>query len=133
MATLNTKAIFHYLTVLTFLLSFLLQTFSKDLIVADYYANTSAYAKNCINKKKPRLKCKGKCQMIKKLKEQEEKSQDNPEGKPENKREIFLSSRSFFASIKPPVDVEASNPKYGIYSSGKSIVYSFDIFHPPQI
>ncbi len=36
------------------LLAFVAQTFSKTFIVAGYYANTAAYAKNCENKAKPK-------------------------------------------------------------------------------
>jgi hypothetical protein len=44
------------------------------------------------------LHCNGKCQLAKKLKQQEKKEQQNPELKLENKNEIF-SSRSFFSLL----------------------------------
>ena len=42
------------------LLAFVAQTFSKTFIVAGYYANTAAYAKNCENKAKTKMNCNGK-------------------------------------------------------------------------
>ena len=32
----------------------------------NYYTNTAAFAKNCVNKAKPKLHYNGKCQMMKK-------------------------------------------------------------------
>ena len=65
------------------------QSFDKVLIVADYFARTSAYAKNCENKKKPQMRCQGKCQMMKKLEQQEKDNQSYPERKMENKQEVL--------------------------------------------
>jgi len=42
---------------------FFAQTFSNAVIVAGYYVNTGAYAKNCENKDKPWMHCNGKYQM----------------------------------------------------------------------
>ena len=65
------------------------QSFDRVLIVADYFARTSAYAKNCENKKKPQMRCQGKCQMMKKLEQQEKDNQSFPERKLENKQEVL--------------------------------------------
>ena len=65
------------------------QSFDKVLIVADYFARTSVYAKNCENKKKPQMRCQGKCQMMKKLEQQEKDNQSYPERKIENKQEVL--------------------------------------------
>ncbi len=55
------------------LAAFAAQTFSMCLIVPDYYSNKTAFVKKCENKARPQLLCKGKCQMLKKLKEEEKK------------------------------------------------------------
>jgi len=65
------------------------QSFDRVLIVADYFARSSAYAKNCENKKKPQMRCQGKCQMMKKLEQQEKDNQSYPERKLENKQEVL--------------------------------------------
>jgi hypothetical protein len=79
------------------LVSFIFGSFGRTAIVVDYYTNTAAFAKNCINKSRPMLHCNGKCQMMKKLRQEEKKDDANPDRKTDNKNEV-LSSKSFFAT-----------------------------------
>lgn len=102
-------------------------------IIADYYTNTEKYAANCENKARPKMHCNGKCQMMKKLKQEEKKDQENPERKSENKNEVLLSSKSFFASLVLPVLQLNPEIKYPGQSNSISIDRSLDIFHPPQV
>ena len=68
----------------------LAQTFSRFFIVIDYQLNKEYIAKYlCENKDKPVLKCNGKCQMMKKLQQEEKKDQQNPDRKAENKFEVI--------------------------------------------
>jgi hypothetical protein len=62
------------------LLSFLAQSFSKYIIVVDYCANTAAYAEKCVNKDKPWMHCNGRCQLCKKMAQQE--NPDKPRKEP---------------------------------------------------
>lgn len=71
--------------------------FCKAAIVLNYYTNTTAFAKKCENKASPQMHCNGKCQMMKKLKQEEKKDGEDPERKIENKNEV-LSCRSFFTT-----------------------------------
>lgn len=58
-----------------FILLILIQTFSKWAVVVEYNLNKNYIAKNlCINKAKPKLHCRGKCQMMKKLAEEEKQN-----------------------------------------------------------
>ena len=77
------------ISALVLLLAFGLQCFNKTFIVVDYYSNTEAYAKECINKSRPKMHCNGRCAMMRKLKADEKKDADNPERKSENRNEIF--------------------------------------------
>ena len=125
------KELFRFLVSLIFLLAVLLQTFSRDFVVLDYYINTDSYAKNCVNKEKPKLQCKGKCQMMKKAKEEEKKEQDKPSGRERNKRDIFLSSKSFFPSLPSVYSSKTSQ----IYSHKLNVILNdciYGIFHPPR-
>ncbi|MDD2793639.1 MAG: hypothetical protein PHD73_10715 [Sediminibacterium sp.] len=124
--------IYYQLTAFIFLAAFLAQTFSRTFVVADYYTNTSKYIRNCENKARPQLKCHGRCQMMKKLQQEEKKDQENPERKVENKNEVLPSSRLFFFSITLPIKYLLAKTKYPSMANGKSIDRSFDIFHPPQ-
>ena len=115
-----------------FLVAFFAQTFNNTLVFADYFANTVKYAKNCENKARPKLHCNGKCQMMKKLQQEEKKDQENPERKSENKTVLILSTKSFYATV-PAQCLLASKRKVLLpYSNGKIIDRSSDIFHPPQ-
>ena len=113
---------------LLLLFALLTQTFHKAVIVSGYYANTADYAKNCINKAKPQLHCNGKCQMMKKLKQEDKKDQQNPERRSSTKDEV-ISSKSFFASIDARVLIASS--VFDGFSAGKPVKIAATFFHPP--
>lgn len=112
-----------------FLLAFLGQTFNRAFIMLDYYTNTAAFAKNCENKARPMMHCNGKCQMMKKIKQEEKKDQQTPDRKGENKNEII--------SLKPQdvifsgflKRIEITYP--ALKNTGHAIGRSYAIFHPP--
>ncbi len=115
-----------------FILAFFTQIFSRGLIIADYYSNKVAYAKDCINKARPALRCNGKCQMMKKMQEEEKKDKENEQRKSQNEI-LVLSSKSFFASFVlpnfPTIFISTLFPrKESIFSN-----YTLEIFHPPQL
>ncbi len=102
MRRLKIKLLYHRFFATVLLIALGMQSFSKNMILADYYMNTSAYAKDCVNKSKPKMRCKGKCQMMKKMQEQEKKEQEQSERKSELNPESPLSSKSFFSSMEMP-------------------------------
>lgn len=109
------------------LLAVSLQILNKAVIYIDYYANTAAYAKNCVNKALPLMKCNGKCQMMKKLKQEEKKDSQAPERKPVNDQ--VISSRSFFATLDHfSID---SHPYYYSFQSDGLVNMPRYHFHPP--
>lgn len=112
------------------LISFLAQTFSQGFIVAGYYINTGEFAKNCENKDKPKLHCNGKCQLMKKIKQQEKKEQQQDPLRKISYKNIVISSRSFFATIL----VMGFNSKitYSLLNITNTVDRSSGIFHPPQ-
>ncbi len=113
-----------------FLSAFILQVFSKVFIVVDYFTNTQAFAKNCENKAKPKMHCNGKCQMMKKLKQEEKKDEQNPERKGENKNEYVLSSKSFYPELKFAA-AEHEITLFSKISGGKAIKMSYPLLRPP--
>lgn len=120
---------FRLITCALLLIAFAVQSFHQGGVVMDYYFNTSAYARNCMNKTKPVLQCNGKCQMAKKILEQQKKDEQAPERKLENKFEC-LWFKSSFASLS------CYNPLSSISYNSCSINpgTSTDpdaIFHPP--
>lgn len=96
----------------------------------DYFNNRYAYELNCINKAKPKLHCHGKCQMMKKISQEEKKDQQNPDRRGENKYELVFSSKSFFPEISHP-ELMLNNCYPGFISSKLSPGAPSDLFHPP--
>ena len=111
--------------------AFAMQTFSHYVIMADYNINTQSYAKNCVNKAKPKIHCNGKCQMMKKLQQEEKKDQENPNRKGENKNEIILSTKSFYITV-PNYNIHFIKKVYPTLKSPKETDRSFEVFHPPS-
>ena len=97
----------------------------------DYYANTTAYSEKCVNKARPQMHCKGKCQMMKKIQEEERKEKQSPGNKAEQKIEV-LSSKSFFTCI--PINKTLTHSCYtSHYLTVIPKVSSAPVFHPPAI
>ena len=96
----------------------------------DYYANTAAYAKNCINKAKPKLHCNGKCQAMKKIQEEEKKEAEKEAAKTQYKADIFYS-RSSFITITPG-NVQLASPGFASCFIAAEIKMPRSIFHPPS-
>lgn len=114
------------------LLAFVAQTFASPFIMLDYFVNTAAYAKNCVNKAKPKMQCNGQCQAMKKIQEQEKKDQQNSERKGEAKVQV-LSSRSFYPKLPQEATCLLNTKKILSPSNGNITDRSLDIFHPPQL
>ena len=97
--------------------------------MADYMVNLEAYKKGCVNKSKPMMHCNGKCQMLKKMKQQEGSSEANAPAPKFNQIDLVLSSKSFFPSLQ----FISSNSRlvYDIYNVDFESNNLGSIFHPP--
>lgn len=131
------KNIFNYLcavlksiAIIPLLIAFAAQSFSGVFIQLGYVLNPDAFAKYCVNKAKPKLHCNGKCQMAKKIKEEEKKEQENLELKTIKSQSI--SSKSYYPSLISPEGVLISSVTAVPQSIGFATDNSFDFFHPPQ-
>lgn len=111
------------------LLALIGQSLNRALIVSSYFTNTASYAKNCENKARPSLHCNGKCQMLKKLKQEDKKDQQSPERKGDSKEIACLSSRSFFPSLHHFIAYETTT--YVLLNSGTPTGMPRTVFHPP--
>ncbi len=125
------KILYKNIVTLVFFVAFFAHTFGNGFYIADYYTNPAKYAKNCINKAKPKLNCNGKCQLMKKIQEQEKNQQKQSESANPPSFEILLNNKTNFASIEqlPPV---LQNPFVNIF---KSFLYNSGhlgtVFRPP--
>ena len=112
------------------LIVFLCETFDQSFITVLFYANQNNIAKNlCENRNKPQMHCNGKCQLQKKL-NQNNKDKQTPAKKTESRNEV-LSSKSFFASIEK-ITLITSTRKYFIQNINHTKDQSLSFFHPPQ-
>ncbi len=101
--------------------------------MVDYFANTAKYAKNCVNKAKPQMHCNGKCQMMKKIQQEQKKDQENPDRKSDNKNEVILSSKSFFATVNKNYKTASAKQLFPYVTNGYTFSCIHSIFHPPQV
>jgi hypothetical protein len=120
---------FRQFTVIFLLFALFAQVFSRSAIIMDYYTHVTAYSKKCENKARPQMHCKGKCQMMKKLKEREKKDQELPSGKAELKNEM-ISSRSFFTHI-PVQKSQTGTPDFACFLITFPEGTHTGVFHPP--
>ncbi|MFM6924783.1 MAG: hypothetical protein ACKOU7_04720 [Ferruginibacter sp.] len=120
---------FKKITASILLLAFVSQTFAGPFILLDYFVNTAAYAKNCINKARPKMHCNGKCQAMKKLEEQKKKDMQDSQRKAENKLPV-LSSKSFFCSVK--IISSEIKKRYPLQNVNHTCDMALAVFHPPQ-
>lgn len=118
------------IAVIPLLIAFAAQSFSGTFIQLGYAINPAAFAKYCVNKAKPKLHCNGKCQMMKKMQEEEKKEQENTENKLDYKVTI-LSSKSFFCTIASTAIIADKATPFEIASHTVDIPLS--VFHPPQL
>lgn len=117
--------------IIIFALTLLVQTFAGYIVLADYALNKAAYLENCENKKRPQLRCKGKCQLSKKLHEAEGDEQSSGSAKPLKLSEV-LSSKVFLPVI---LCFELPNTELtSLHFSSSLVVRTLaSIFRPPQV
>lgn len=113
------------------LIGFSVQTFYTAGITAWFYANQKLLAKkHCVNKSRPELHCDGKCFLSKKIKEAEQKEEQQS---PYQVKWVETSPCILFSFIYTPPFAEADV----INNIDKINTYSFlflqFIFHPPGI
>lgn len=110
------------------LFSFFLQCFQKGIIVVNYLVDKADHARSCENKFRPEINCHGKCVMMKKLAAEENKQQENPELKLENKMEIFQPSANYASLTVHRLYSTRQIPRNCACAPGD---WSDDFFHPP--
>ena len=119
------------ITAAVLFLAFFAGSFSKLLIVADYFVNTSSYAKDCINKARPKMHCNGKCQMMMKLKAEEKKESENTEKKSNLQNEV-ISSKSFFTNTIGFTEQVLYTTTTSIFNDNNTVSMPRAFFHPPS-
>lgn len=118
------------LTAAIFLLIFLFQAFYSTAVIYWFYFNRSYIAeKLCINRDKPELKCKGNCYLAKKLKEAENKKDE--EASLQLKEWVSIAPFIVNANIEQGSDPETGRTFFLSESDNYDFQHSQVIFHPP--
>ena len=111
------------------LLAFAASTFSRAVIVVDFYANQDYIAKTlCENRDKPMAHCCGRCQLRKRLANQDKQDKNSPERETNNREVLFFHETS--QAIALPV-VSCTQLAYRPYASGRPVDQAVGVFHPP--
>lgn len=121
---------FKHLTTIFLLLAFLVQTLHQSLLVVDYYLNPQSFAAHCENKNKPQLHCNGHCQLMKKIKSEENKDKQNPERRGNNKNEIVYFCQTQVGNI---FRIKQLKQNFISFDNSNTQDISFSFFHPPKV
>jgi hypothetical protein len=117
-------------TALVLLLAFAAMTFSKAVIVVNFYVNRDYIAKNlCENRDKPMLHCCGRCQLRKRLAKEDNQDKNNPDRKSENRNEV-LFCQDVFQGVNAPFTGIGKSSYYTPVFEGP-VDRPSDFFHPP--
>ncbi|MFC5271761.1 hypothetical protein ACFPIB_14175 [Adhaeribacter terreus] len=117
------------MSVILLSLVILLQPLSKLVLVAEYQVNKNYIAEFfCVNKSKPKLKCEGKCQLSKELKEADAHDKNHPTPV-KNLQEVlyFCQATPTFLFHFPTI----FNADFPTFSTSEVSPPVFGIFHPP--
>jgi len=118
------------LGVVVLLIALFIQSFTRILIISDYYVNTESYAINCENKAMIEMHCNGQCQLMKKLDKEDQKDQSNPQRNLENNNKYFLSQE---LSIVNSFTQDIISQDFSILPDPKTIDRPHSIFRPPMV
>jgi hypothetical protein len=120
----------HRLGTIVLFLPFFLITFQGNFVLLDYRINLDSFLRECINRSKPQLGCKGKCQMTMRLQERESQSKEG-DAIPKSGSFSPISSKSFFQVLIEPWELQQKSHVLVVQSV---FLLSFfrDIFHPPR-
>lgn len=113
------------------LIAFIGQTFNQGWYCLGYLIEKKEYMKRCVNKARAEMRCEGQCQLMKKIKEQEEKEHGQP---PELKlaaKILLLSPKDYL--FTPSVNAGEKAPVFLIRSIGIPVHRSSTLFHPPDL
>ena len=105
------------------------QSFSKGVVLLNFYTHQAYISKYlCENKGKPMMKCCGKCQLRKKLAQEDKNSKDQQGNNRQGNDEVAAIS-SFCSYQKIDWKVVKA---YHKFSYILPVSYSISIFHPPS-
>ena len=114
---------------------------AKDITAVSWeiwYVSNKAYVAKelCINKKKPQLRCNGKCHLAKQLQKLEEPEKPSPSRVPVNlklKSVDWIALNSVFTIVNEAFFTEKSAAPRWPENTGSPVSLAKSVFHPPTI
>lgn len=123
--------VLHKLFATILLFAFFGQSFNQYWYYLDYLVEKKEYVKRCENKALPQLHCNGKCQLMKKIREQQEKERGPaPELKVAAKSDLIPPGTSFNLA---PFKMEEKNRVFFACSIGVPVDRPSGLFRPPDV
>ena len=118
-------------TILLMLL-LLVQTFSKGIWELNYQLNKAYLTENlCVNKSRPQLHCNGKCQLAKKLAEEENNSKTSGTASSKSNTIDVFFKQDIEAPVLAPAD--GLQKHYAVYTLKPCHSTTNAVFHPPLV
>lgn len=111
------------------LMAFTAISFQGTGLLVSYRINKAAFEKNCINKKRPQLRCNGQCQLMKKMLEREHQEQEHPDTKPGSQTVLFFSVSPSTTINLPVTGIHSA---FLPYTSPILTDRTAEIFRPPR-
>jgi len=117
---------------LILLLAFMAMSFSQAVVVVNFYANQDVIAKTlCENRDKPMMHCCGRCQLRKRLANQQNQDKDNPGRKADNKNSTLFFQLAGSLLALPSIDLISSS--YASLTAPMPVDRALPFFHPPSM
>jgi hypothetical protein len=123
--------VFMWKNCLTILLlaAFGTQTFQQGLLITGFVARQDFIARNlCENRSRPAMHCNGKCQLMKKMRQEEKKDRENPGRKTDGRPTLIAQKMAAWNLAAGPGTTPARFPRI---NQGKPVDRTLDFFHPP--
>ncbi len=114
------------------IISLLAQSMRKNIILISYLTNTEVYQKKCVNKARPKMHCNGKCQMAKKMQEEDNAEQKDP-GKGFKYADFSFIKTPGFTGVEQAMLFDSYSKVFLQLSIGYTIERSRSFFRPPDI
>lgn len=120
------------ISAILFLFSFLIMSFSKNIVILNFFVNRGAIAeKYCVNKYKPSLHCNGHCFLMKQIKKEQQRETKDM-GDQMSKLEI-VSFKNYFPELKPELyEVVVKSTTSNYYNCAYTKDISLLVFKPPR-
>lgn len=117
--------------VFTLLITLTMQSFYRVMMAVDYQIHLPEYLAKCINKAKPQLQCNGQCELMKQVREREQKEAQQSFAKYEFST-LYLHKEQLLMPAFVAVSIQDSDPNFPIIPA---VIFrdGDPVFRPPIV